>query len=89
MHCYGRDDRIIAANAQRLGQPGLWTNTTATNLRQWLVDVGIAVAGRTAVGGTAVLTADASHGFVVGQVYAAVGAGDHFLCLWRSSLRRG
>lgn len=45
MYCYGRDDRIIAANAERLGKPGLWSNTTAVNLRQWLVDVGIAVAG--------------------------------------------
>jgi inhibitor of KinA sporulation pathway (predicted exonuclease) len=45
LYCYGRDDRIIAANADRLGKPALWANTTAVNLRQWLVDVGIAVAG--------------------------------------------
>lgn len=45
MYCYGRDDRIMAANAARLGRPGLWSNTTAVNLRQWLVDIGIAVAG--------------------------------------------
>jgi len=45
MYCYGRDDRIIAANAQRIGKPELWTSTSAVNLRQWLVDVGIAVAG--------------------------------------------
>ncbi len=45
MYCYGRDDRIMAANAERLGKPGLWSNTTAVNLRQWLVDVGIAVTG--------------------------------------------
>jgi inhibitor of KinA sporulation pathway (predicted exonuclease) len=45
IYCYGRDDRIVAANADRLGKPELWANTTAVNLRQWLVDVGIAVAG--------------------------------------------
>jgi inhibitor of KinA sporulation pathway (predicted exonuclease) len=45
MFCYGRDDRIIAQNAKRLHEPELWTNTTATNLRQWLVEVGIGLAG--------------------------------------------
>ena len=45
MYCYGRDDRIIAANAERLGMPERWANTTGVNLRQWLVDIGIAVAG--------------------------------------------
>jgi inhibitor of KinA sporulation pathway (predicted exonuclease) len=45
MFCYGRDDRIIAANAERLRKPELWTNTAAVNLRQWLVEVGITLAG--------------------------------------------
>jgi inhibitor of KinA sporulation pathway (predicted exonuclease) len=45
IYCYGRDDRIIAANAERLKQPQLWTNTTATNLREWLTGVGVKLAG--------------------------------------------
>jgi inhibitor of KinA sporulation pathway (predicted exonuclease) len=45
LYCYGRDDRVIAANAERLRRPELWSNTSAVNLRQWLVDVGIALAG--------------------------------------------
>ncbi len=45
MYCYGRDDRIIARNAEFLGNPRLWSNTTATNLREWLVETGIKLAG--------------------------------------------
>jgi inhibitor of KinA sporulation pathway (predicted exonuclease) len=45
MYCYGRDDRVIARNAELLGKPQLWTNTTAVNLRTWLVDIGIALTG--------------------------------------------
>jgi inhibitor of KinA sporulation pathway (predicted exonuclease) len=45
IYCYGRDDRIIARNAERLRKPELWTNTTATNLRAWLTDVGVKTAG--------------------------------------------
>ena len=45
MYCYGRDDRILAGNAQMLRKPKLWPDTTAINLREWLVDVGIALAG--------------------------------------------
>lgn len=45
LYCYGRDDRILAANAARFGQPELWRNTSGVNLRQWLVEVGIALAG--------------------------------------------
>jgi inhibitor of KinA sporulation pathway (predicted exonuclease) len=45
MYCYGRDDRIIARNAQMLGKPELWSDTTAVNLRTWLVEIGIALAG--------------------------------------------
>lgn len=45
MYCYGRDDLVIARNAELLGKPHLWTNTTAVNLRTWLVDIGIALTG--------------------------------------------
>ncbi|NOT39645.1 MAG: exonuclease [Alphaproteobacteria bacterium] len=45
MYCYGRDDRVIARNAELLGKPQLWTNTMAVNLREWLVEVGIVLAG--------------------------------------------
>ena len=45
IYCYGRDDRIIARNAERLKRPTAWSNTTATNLREWLTDVGIKLAG--------------------------------------------
>jgi inhibitor of KinA sporulation pathway (predicted exonuclease) len=43
--CYGRDDRIIAENAKLLGQPALWSAATSTNLRDWLVHVGVPLAG--------------------------------------------
>ena len=45
LHAYGRDDRIIAANAQRLGKPKLWPNLPTTNLKEWLLKVGIPLAG--------------------------------------------
>lgn len=45
LYCYGRDDRIIARNAELIGASQLWTNTTATNLREWLVEIGIVLAG--------------------------------------------
>lgn len=45
LFCYGRDDRIIAKNAELLGAPKLWSNTSATNLREWLVEIGIKLAG--------------------------------------------
>lgn len=43
--CYGRDDRIIAENAKLLGQPALWSASTSTNLSDWLVQVGVPLAG--------------------------------------------
>lgn len=45
LHCYGRDDRIIAANAERLRHPALWPNLPTTNLKDWLLKVGIPLAG--------------------------------------------
>lgn len=45
LHAYGRDDRIIAANAERLGKPKLWPNLPTTNLKEWLLKVGIPLAG--------------------------------------------
>jgi DNA polymerase III epsilon subunit-like protein len=45
LHCFGRDDRIIAANAALLGKPHLWPGLTATNLKDWLLKVGIPLAG--------------------------------------------
>lgn len=45
MHSYGRDDRIIKANAELLKQPMLWPNREATNLKDWLVKVGVPLAG--------------------------------------------
>lgn len=46
MHAYGRDDRIIAANAELIGKPKLWPKKrTAFNLRDWLVEVGVPLAG--------------------------------------------
>ena len=45
MHCYGRDDRIIAANAALIGREDLWPDLTATNLKDWLLRVGIPIAG--------------------------------------------
>lgn len=45
MHCFGRDDRIIAANAALIGQPRLWPDIAATNLKDWLLAVGIPLAG--------------------------------------------
>jgi inhibitor of KinA sporulation pathway (predicted exonuclease) len=45
LHCFGRDDRIIAANAVLRGKPRLWPGLTATNLKDWLLKVGIPLAG--------------------------------------------
>jgi inhibitor of KinA sporulation pathway (predicted exonuclease) len=43
--CYGRDDLIIARNAALLGQPQLWQQQPACNLRSWLQQVGIPLSG--------------------------------------------
>jgi inhibitor of KinA sporulation pathway (predicted exonuclease) len=45
LYAYGRDDRIIAANAKRIGAPKLWPNLATTNLKEWLLKVGIPLAG--------------------------------------------
>ena len=42
---YGRDDKIIAENAKLLGQSAIWPNHASTNLRDWLVQVGVPLAG--------------------------------------------
>lgn len=42
---YGRDDLIIAENAMLLGQRALWQAAPATNLRRWLEEVGVPLAG--------------------------------------------
>lgn len=43
--CYGRDDLIIAENASRLGQSSAWRFAKSTNLRHWLTEVGVPLAG--------------------------------------------
>lgn len=46
MHAYGRDDRIIAANAELIRKPKIWPGKReAFNLRDWLVEVGVPLAG--------------------------------------------
>jgi inhibitor of KinA sporulation pathway (predicted exonuclease) len=45
LYAYGRDDRIIAANAERLGHRKLWPDLPATNLKDWLLKVGIPLSG--------------------------------------------
>jgi len=45
LHCYGRDDRIIAGNAALLGQPHAWPERAALNLKDWLLEVGVPLAG--------------------------------------------
>jgi inhibitor of KinA sporulation pathway (predicted exonuclease) len=45
LYAYGRDDLIIAANAERLGRPKLWPSLPTTNLKDWLLEVGIPLAG--------------------------------------------
>ena len=44
--CYGRDDRIIAANAELLGYDALWPkHIVGVNLKDWLLSVGIQLTG--------------------------------------------
>jgi inhibitor of KinA sporulation pathway (predicted exonuclease) len=45
MYCYGRDDKILAANAKLLGERDVWPRVPACNLRDWLTDVGIPLSG--------------------------------------------
>jgi len=42
---YGRDDRIIAENAALLGIANPWPRREATNLKDWLIEVGVVTAG--------------------------------------------
>lgn len=46
IYCYGRDDRIIAANAELLGHAALWPGEiVGVNLKDWLLSVGVQIAG--------------------------------------------
>ncbi len=45
LHSYGRDDLIIAENAALLGRPNLWPDRKSTNLKEWLLTVGVPLAG--------------------------------------------
>jgi len=44
-YCFGRDDRLIAANAASLGLPDPWPDRQATDLKDWLLRVGVKLAG--------------------------------------------
>jgi inhibitor of KinA sporulation pathway (predicted exonuclease) len=45
MFCYGRDDKVIAANAKLLGVRDAWPRFTAHDLKDWLLRVGIPLTG--------------------------------------------
>jgi inhibitor of KinA sporulation pathway (predicted exonuclease) len=45
LHCFGRDDKIITSNARLIERPELWPDRTATNLKDWLLGVGVPLAG--------------------------------------------
>ncbi len=45
LFCFGRDDRLIASNADLIGRPELWPGRAGTNLKDWLLDVGVPLAG--------------------------------------------
>jgi inhibitor of KinA sporulation pathway (predicted exonuclease) len=45
LHCYGRDDRIVAANAALLDMAQAWPGRTASNLKDWLLETGVPLAG--------------------------------------------
>ena len=45
LHAFGRDDKVIAANAALLGQPELWPGTPAFDLRDWLLTIGVPLTG--------------------------------------------
>jgi len=45
LYSYGRDDRIIAANAALLGRADLWPGRAAIDLKDWLLRVGVRLAG--------------------------------------------
>ncbi len=43
--CYGRDDKIIAANAKLLEERTVWPRIPAFDLKDWLVEIGIPLSG--------------------------------------------
>ena len=45
LYAYGRDDKIIAANAHLLARSDLWPGRTAADLKEWLMSVGVPLAG--------------------------------------------
>ena len=45
LFCYGRDDKVIAANAKLLGERTVWPRVTAFDLKDWLLQIGIPLAG--------------------------------------------
>lgn len=45
LHAFGRDDKIIAANAVLLGSPELWPGAQAFDLKDWLLNAGVPLAG--------------------------------------------
>ena len=45
LYSYGRDDKIIAANARLIKQPELWPGRKAIDLKEWLLRVGVPLAG--------------------------------------------
>lgn len=44
-YCYGRDDRIIADNADLLDVSNAWSFGASVNLRHWLEKVGVPLSG--------------------------------------------
>ncbi len=45
MFCYGRDDKVLAANARLLGERDVWPRVPAFDLKDWLLEIGIPLAG--------------------------------------------
>lgn len=45
LFCFGRDDKVIAANAKLLGVREIWPRVTAYDLKDWLIRVGIPLTG--------------------------------------------
>ena len=45
LFCYGRDDKVIVANAKLLGVREVWPAVRAFDLKDWLLRVGIPLAG--------------------------------------------
>jgi inhibitor of KinA sporulation pathway (predicted exonuclease) len=45
MFCYGRDDKVIAANAKLLGERDVWPRVPAVDLKDWLLEIGIPLTG--------------------------------------------